>query len=363
MQTMDSHVNPEQPRKSLLFFAPERKDAAILEAYDIYLHHLSHSKRFDITIMAPNGSPFAEDARSMGYKMYPISEFSRKLLLRTPQLWPILTATRRFRFDYAVSHEAFACRGLGQISRKVIGVCHDDILEGFRHANRLVTLTSSIGEEAEHLFEDTVPVDVMPYPYETQFSDIKPLPQAEERPLTIGASGPFEEGDGLGTFLHAAQLLHQSCPDVKFIIAGQGPLEHELKELADHIAPFVEFMGPMDAAEMAESFDLYCLAAANAPYSFSLCQMMDAGIACVSTCASGPMDILKGGMVAPLVPIGDAFLLAVKLQELLEDRPQIDRIKQACFERIREEDFSPRIFEEKLISLFGMEQKASSRID
>ena len=89
MQTMDSHVNPEQPRKSLLFFAPERKDAAILEAYDIYLHHLSHSKRFDITIMAPNGSPFAEDARSMGYKMYPISGIF-------PQAAPTYTAAMAY---------------------------------------------------------------------------------------------------------------------------------------------------------------------------------------------------------------------------------------------------------------------------
>ncbi|WP_319410643.1 glycosyltransferase [uncultured Cohaesibacter sp.] len=363
MQTMDSHVTFEPPRKTLLFFAPEVKDGAILEAYDIYLHHLTHSNCFDMTIMAPNGSPFAEEARSMGYRMYPMSDFARKLLTQTPQLWPILTATRRFRFDFALSHEAFACRGLGQIARKVIGVCHDDNLAGFKHAQRLVTLTSSIAEEADHLFEGNIPVDVMPHPYECQFSEIAPLPEDEKAPLTIGASGPFLEGDGLGTFIHAAQLLHQSSPDVKFIIAGQGPMEHELKELSDQIAPFVDFAGPMDAGEMAEAFDIYCLAATNAPYSFALCQMMDAGIACISTCASGPMDILKGGMVAPLVPIGDAFLLAVKLQELLEDRPQIERIKKACFERIREEDFSPKIFEEKLISLFGMEQKAFSRID
>ncbi|WP_119308409.1 glycosyltransferase family 4 protein [Cohaesibacter haloalkalitolerans] len=363
MQAMDSATNSDQTRKTLLFFAPEVQDAAILNAYEIYLHHLSHSELFDITIMAPNGSPFGEEARTMGYRMYPVSDFSRKLLLRTPQLWPILTATRRFRFDYAICHEAFGCRGLSHIARKVIGVCHDDMYEGFKNASRMVAITSSLAEEAKAHFEGQVPVDVLPYPYECQFTEITPLPEGDDAPLTIGASGPFLEGDGLGIFIHAAQLLHQSSPDARFVIAGQGPLEHELKELSDHIAPFIDFAGPMDASEMAEAFDIYCLAASNAPYSVPLCQMMDAGIACVSTCASGPMDILKGGMVAPLVPMSDSFLLAVKLQELLEDRPQIERIKKACFDRIREEDFSPRIFEEKLISLFGMEQKAFSRID
>nr|WP_321457726.1 glycosyltransferase family 4 protein [uncultured Cohaesibacter sp.] len=360
---MDSSDNPEQKQKSLLFFAPEPNDKAILEAYEIYLHHLSHSGLFDITVMAPNGSPFTAECRLLGYKMYPVSDFSRKLLKRTPQLWPILTATRRFRFDFALSHEAYACRGLGQIARKVIGVCHDDLFDGFKHASSLVALTSSVAEEANIYLEGALKVEVLPHPYECQFSEIKPLPEDANAPLTIGTFGPFLEGDGLGTFIHTAQLVHESSPNARFVIAGQGPLEHELKELSDQIAPFIDFLGPMDASEMAETFDIFCLAAANAPYSFSLCQMMDAGLACVATCASGPMDILKGGMVAPLVPIGDAFLLAVKLQELLEDRPQIERIKKACFERIREEDFSPKIFEKKLNSLFGMEQKASSHID
>ena len=353
MQVMDNDAKDALPRKTLAFFAPERADKAILQAYDLYLHHLEQSGRFDITIMAPNGSAFADKTRSAGFNLHPISDFARKLLLRTPQLWPILTATRRLRFDIALSHQAFACRGLKQISRTVIGVCHDDRFEGFEAADRIIALTSSAADLAKDLLEDSV-VDILPYPYACQFDAITPLPKSKKAPLTLGASGPFEQGDGLGAFIHAAQLLHQSCPTARFVIAGEGPLEHDLKELSDQIAPFIDFVGPLTATELAEQIDIYCLTAPEAPYSFALCEMMDAGIACVSTCAHGPMDILKGGMVAPLVPIGDAFLLAVQLQEMLEDRAFIERIKKSCFERIREEDFRPDLFESRLLSLMAV---------
>ncbi|PLW76996.1 glycosyltransferase [Cohaesibacter celericrescens] len=351
MQAMDSEAKETMPRKTLAFFAPEHSNRTVLDAYDLYLHHLDHSGRFDITIMAPNGSIFAQKAREQGFTLHPVSDFARKLLLRTPQLWPILTATRRYRFDIALSHQAFACRGLNMIARTVIGVCHDDQFDGFEAAHRVIALTSGAADLAQNLLEDKVTVDILPYPYRCQFDDIVPLPTDKDGALTIGASGSFEEGDGLGAFIHAAQLLHQSCPQARFVIAGEGPLEHDLKELADQIAPFIDFVGPLTPEELAEQIDIYCLTAPNVPYSLPLCEMMDAGIACVSTCTHGPMDILKGGMVAPLVPIGDAFLLAVQLQELLEDRAFVERIKKSCFERIREEDFQPDLFEKRLLDL------------
>ena len=338
-----------QGLKSLLVFAPERAERDILTAFQIYLDCLSQSGLFDITVMATNGTSCAAIAREAGLALHPLSDFARKLLQRTPQLWPILTATRRLRFDVALVHEGYACRGLAQIARSVVGVCHDDRFMAYQAADKVITLTSGAYDSAVEALED-IAIEVLPHPYQCMFETIKPLAEEGET-LTLGTSGPFIEGDGLGAFIHAAQLLNQSHPDVRFILAGNGPREHELKELADQIAPFIDFVGPMSAKELAEQLDLYCFTAPEAPYSFDLCQMMDAGIACVSTCANGPVDILKGGMVSPLVPIGDTFLLAVQLQGLIEDRPHIERIKKACFERIREEDFSFEVFEERLIAL------------
>ncbi|SNY92762.1 Glycosyltransferase involved in cell wall bisynthesis [Cohaesibacter sp. ES.047] len=352
MNNGNGDVAAEMPRQSLLFFAPECFNTSILDAYDLYLDHLNRSGHFDVTIMAPNGSPFAEKARHNGALMHPVSDFSRKLLQRTPQLWPILTATRRYRFDIALAHDSYGCRGLSQIARRVIGVCHNDQFNGFQSVERVIALTSGASDLGRHILDDAVPVEVLPYPYRQQF-DVPVPPAEDDKPLVVGTSGPFVDGDGLGTFIHAAQLLHQSHPDTRFVIVGSGPTEHELKELSDQIAPFIDFTGPLNASEMADLIDLYCLTAPEASYSVPLCEMMDAGVACVATCTNGAMDILKGGMVAPIVPIDDAFSLAVQLQELLDDRPQIKRIKKSCFERIREEDFDPDEFNQRLITLLS----------
>ena len=266
---------------------------------------------------------------------------------RAPQLWPILTATRRKRYDIALCHDAFACRGLKQIARRVVGVCHDDLIEGFAAADHVFALTSGSEDFGKQLLPEQVSLSLLPYCYHCTQSERRTL--SNERPLCIGTSGSMTKDAALGVFIHMAQLVHQAAPDVRFVLAGSGPMEHELKELADHIAPFVEFTGPMDQADMIKEIDIYCSTAREAPFCLDMCAMMDGGVACVATCTNGAMDILRGGMVGPVVPNDDAFLLAVQLQELLVDRPRIERIGKGCFERIREEDFSPEAFSDQLL--------------
>ena len=346
-------------RPRLLFFAPERSNSAILRAYDLYLDVLLRDAQFHITIMAPNGSPLSKRAKDSHLTFHPLSEFARKLLLRTPQLWPILTATRRWRFDVALSHVGYACRGLGAISTRVVGICHDDAIEDYSAADQVAVLTSTVADFAADILEAPPPIEILPPPYICQFNAITPMPEVKA-PLRIGTSASFVTGDGLGVFIHMAQLLKQSHPDVEFVIAGAGPTEHDMKELADQIAPFIDFAGPLSVKELAEKIDIYCLPSREAPYSLALCEMMDAGLACVATCTNGAMDILKGGMVAPLVPIDDAFMMAVQLQELLDDRAHIERIKKACFERIREEDFLEDQFAARLHAMLLGEACPSS---
>ena len=356
IMSKDARSNEQsQNRLRMLFFVPEHDTIITNQACRLYLDDLVNSAQFDITLMAPNGPAMASYAEDANLIFHPISDFGQQLLKRTPQLWPILTATRRWRYDIALSHAGYACQGLSAISRKVVGICHDDHIEPFSAAHHLILLNSGIADHAQDLiaqeiFDDAPVIDLLPHPYICQYNEIKPL-NLPSAPLTIGTSAPFVEGDGLGIFIHMAQLLEQTHPDTKFIIAGNGPTEHDMKELADHIAPFIEFTGPLSPEELADSIDIFCLTSAEAPYPRALCEMMDPGIACLSTCTNGAMDILKGGMVAPIVPIDDAFMLAVQLQELLDDRAHIERIKKACFERIREEDFSMEQFSNRLLHL------------
>ncbi|MCT4654877.1 MAG: glycosyltransferase [Cohaesibacter sp.] len=355
MDLPDGEADTRKAR--ILFFLGDQAQSPDQRAVvDTYFSALAHRDDLDITLMTPNGGDYANRARDAGYRLFPLSDFSRSLLRRTPQLWPILTAMRRHSFDIALTHDGFAARGLKQVSRRVIGVCHDDQFQHFAGADDVIAFSSSAADQAMGILEDDVRVHSLPNPYACRYDGIKPLPR--NQPLTIGAAGPLEPEQGLGSFLHIAQLVHQECPDVKFVIAGDGSEEHDLKELADHIAPFVEFTGALSFKEMGEQFDIYCQTSRQEAFGFTLCEMMDAGLPCLSTVTHGPMDILKGGMVGPLLPIDDAFAFAQRLIALIEDRASLEAIKQACFARVREEDFSYSVFSKRLIDILTSQPRS-----
>jgi glycosyltransferase involved in cell wall biosynthesis len=112
----------------------------------------------------------------------------------------------------------------------------------------------------------------------------------------------------------------------KLMIVGAGPLEAELVELAESLglADAVIFPGfvpkpwPYDA-----SADLFVLSSDYEGYPNVLVEAMRSGLAVVSTdCESGPREILDGGKVGRLVPVGDEEALAAAIvQELRAPHP------------------------------------------
>lgn len=344
----DATARDEQTLRILVFLSGNHSSDELL-AIERYIDVLAAEPCIDPSILLPHKSPLFRSLADRGMRVYPLSEFARSLLQRAPQLWPILTAMRRFHFDIALTHDAFAARGLRFCADRVIGVAHHGDFDRFCDLDDLILLSSGACEDAAGEL-DGIRLHTLPHPYDCQFDRIKPLPDNLET-LTIGTALDLVAQNGLGVFLHMAQLVHQAYGEVKFVLAGQGPMEHDLKELADQIAPFVEFRDHLSHQEMVEQFDLFCQTSQEASFSMALCRMMDAGIACVSTCCQGPMDILKGGMVAPLVTINDAFQMTEKIIELIENRPMLEGIKKAGFERIREEDFATAVFEDRLLDL------------
>lgn len=142
-------------------------------------------------------------------------------------------------------------------------------------------------------------------------------PVAEgKRVLTVGS---LKQQKNHRLLLEAFSRLH--CKDVSLVILGQGALEPELRTMAQGlgIAERVEFAGfHRDPSPFYGSADLFVLSSDHEGLPTVLIEALAAGLPVVSTdCPSGPSEILQGGALGRLVPVGDAAALAAAMDAAL----------------------------------------------
>ena len=188
-------------------------------------------------------------------------------------------------------------------------------------------------------------------------SDIQVIPNPidAERIVSLGGQPPSEThpADGQVPMIAAvARLTHQKdIPTLLrafaivlkertagLVVMGEGPELDSLKQLASQlrIANYVVFTGfvPNPYIHMATA-DLFVLSSRYEGLPNVLLEAALLGTPCVSTdCFHGPREILEGGRLGRLVPVGDAAALgAAMLAEL--DSPTSTRAERQASIRSR----------------------------
>jgi glycosyltransferase involved in cell wall biosynthesis len=138
------------------------------------------------------------------------------------------------------------------------------------------------------------------------------------------AVGRLVKAKDYPTMLRALLLLRTKRP-VRLVILGEGPERQQLEQfVGDHdlknvvsLPGFVE--NPFAYMRQASVF---ALSSVREGLPGALVQAMACGCPVVSTdCPSGPREILDGGRLGELVPVGDASALAEAIERAL-DRPR-----------------------------------------
>lgn len=115
--------------------------------------------------------------------------------------------------------------------------------------------------------------------------------------------GRFSDEKNNAMFLRAAAEIHRQYPDVRFRLAGQGPLEVRLKNQSRElgIADVVEFCGYMDVEDFMKSIDVYviCSLIENLPYS--ILEAMAWGRPVIGTNVGGIPDLVSHEQTGYLV--------------------------------------------------------------
>ncbi len=161
--------------------------------------------------------------------------------------------------------------------------------------------------------------------------------------LRIGSAGRLVPQKAFPVLLRAFARIAMDRPDLRLYLAGRGPLEQELRALADElgIADRMYFVGsiPMDdIVSFLDLLDVYVQSSDFEGMSVALMQAMDSGSAAVATRVDGTLEVIReDGDCGRLVDPGDVAGLADAMEELCDDPKRRRRIAEAGRARIRDE--------------------------
>ena len=219
---------------------------------------------------------------------------NKPALLRWLRLRPIR------RHYPKIDHIIAVSQGVAEDTRKISGVASEKIS---------VVRNPVITSRLKHLAAEATP--------HTWLND-------KVCPVIIGAGRLTRQKD-FATLIRAFAELSNSM-EARLIILGEGDLRKELLQLVAqlHLDNSVDLPGFVTNpyAYMAAA-DLFVLSSRWEGSPNVLTEAMALDTPVVSTdCPSGPREILDGGRIAPLVPVGNHAMLTSAMEKMLRKPPQ-----------------------------------------
>jgi len=147
--------------------------------------------------------------------------------------------------------------------------------------------------------------------------------------IVIGTAGRLTPVKGQDTFLRAARLILDREPRAQFLIAGDGPLEHDLKSLAGQLGidSACRFLGARnDIADVVSAMDVFVLPSLNEGMPMAALEAMALAKPVVASKVGGLPEVIRHRESGVLVPPGNADALAAACLELVRDRSRAARM-------------------------------------
>ena len=140
-------------------------------------------------------------------------------------------------------------------------------------------------------------------------------------------------------FLRAAARVRAAVPEAAFIIAGEGELMSELRDMAARlgVAADVFFVGRCDRiAELLFISDVCALTSKAEGFSNSILEYMAAARPAVVTDVGGAREAVVDGDTGFIVSVGDDETIAARIVELLGDPQRAQEMGEKAKRRVSE---------------------------
>ncbi len=139
-----------------------------------------------------------------------------------------------------------------------------------------------------------------------------------ENAWIIGNVGRLHHDKDQATLISGFAKALPQLPEISLLaIIGSGPLEHDLKQLAEslNLSKRVIFTGQVpDARQYFKAFDVFALTSDREPFGMVLLEAMAAELPLICSDCGGGAEVVRG--VGELFAFGDADVLSISLVQL-----------------------------------------------
>jgi glycosyltransferase involved in cell wall biosynthesis len=187
----------------------------------------------------------------------------------------------------------------------------------------LVTATGlSLAEATLRYMPEREQVTVVPFGVDLE--RFSPMPSTAHEELVVGTIGRLSMEKGLDILLKATALLARERPNMKVVIAGEGPERGKLERMAKSlgIEANVSFLGEIaydHVPSTLATFDIFAMPSLAEGFGVAAIEAAAMGIPVVGSDVHGIPDVVDHDRTGLLVPPGDEHALAQAITRLAED--------------------------------------------
>ena len=338
--------NSERKRKIKLMQITHDLAIGGLQQVVVNLCKFINKDKFDVSVLCLRAlGPFADEVRQMGIKVHflpqPPNGTDYFSFLKVAKI------LRREKIDVIHTHntQPFVDGTLGALlSGRKITIVHTDHARDFPDKRRYMFAEWLMSHFAykvvgvsDHTCQNLIKYEkISPRKVMTILNgidgskfDIQIDKEKKKKELgligfdpIIGLGVRLAEQKGITYLLQAMPKVIKHFPDIALVIAGEGPLEEDLKKEAEllGINKSVHFIGPrLDIPELLKLFDLYVLPSLWEGLPMVLLEAMAAGCPIVATNVGGVPAALRHDKSGVLVPPVDPETLGLQIAKLLDD--------------------------------------------
>lgn len=148
---------------------------------------------------------------------------------------------------------------------------------------------------------------------------------------------------GIDILIDCAARLKGSHPGWRFIVAGDGPGEAQLRALATAkgLDGTLTFIGRTSTPHtLLRAADVFLLTSRWEALPFTIVEAFQAGTPCIATACSGVVELIDD-QVGRTVPVGDIAAICAALETVLANEPARQTLSANAHARAREDRFNP----------------------